>query len=244
MSGVTMPADGVLALASTGVVLTFAAGTYLVGDEYSCLASITSIAQAGTEIESDDSLRERCASKWPTLTESSAAPGQAFEKWAKDAAAQVTQAMAEASSMVPGQTNLYLAGAAGAVDASVVSTVNAAVQPHLGTTDTCLVASATPLTIVLTGTVRVLAGLGAAAQAAALIALAEYQAACPIGGYQLGGSTGISREKLIGCLTQGSQRSPVVGSVDLTLTAPAADVAMAVPQTAVLDVTGLVWSEI
>ena len=234
-----------LALGSTGITLAFATGTYLDTDVYSFTASASSISQAGVDVESDPSLQNRCQNKWPTLSLASGVPSQAWEYWAKKASVQVTRALAYADLTTPGQTDVVLAGPAGGVSPDVVAAANAVLQPRVGTTETCVVSAATGLTIALAGVVYVKSGTSAIAQAAALIALNEYFAACPIGGYKLGGgASGMSVDELIGCLVKGSQDSPVTSSAGCNLTSPSADVALVVPQVPVLDASGLTWTEV
>jgi len=241
----TIPGGGAVTLGASGVTLTFGSGTYLTGDAFQMTASASWISQAGADVESDDRLRVRCQDAWPTLSQTSSTPAQALEGWALDASSQVTQALAQPDGTVPGQIDLYLAGPAGAVTADVVTAVDNACQPHVGVSDSLVTASATTTTVAVAGKVYVKAGTVATAQAAGLKALAEYQAACPIGGYDLGGGvTGASLDELIGCLTRGSADSPVTSSVGAAITAPTSDTAMTVPNALVISVSSLQWCEV
>jgi hypothetical protein len=75
-------------------------------------------------------------------------------------------------------------------------------------------------------------------------ALAEYIAAVPIGGEKVGGGGIVSREVLAACIARGSPANRVDGVVDLTLTTPAADVALGATEVPILDVSSLTWTEV
>ncbi len=245
--GVTWAASGVTAAATytvgaTGLTMTFASGTYQLGDIYTATATISWLSQAGVDQESDDALRVRCQKKWASLAVGTTDTG--FEYWALEASPQVTRAYARESATTAGQVELYLAGAAGAVGADVVTAVDNYVQPRVPLTSTCVTDSASALAISLVGTVYVKSGQRAAAQAAAEAALAEYIAALPIGGYKIGSNRIVSRDAIIGAIVSGSAAHPVAGVVDLNLTTPAADVTIAETEVATLSASGLTWTEV
>ena len=117
-------------------------------------------------------------------------------------------------------------------------------QPRVPLTTSCVTASAKSVTVKVAGTVYVRSGLRTQAQAAAEAALAEYIAAVPIGGEKVGGAGVVSREVLAACIARGSPTNRVDGVVDLSLTTPAADVALGATEVPILDVGGLAWTEV
>ena len=244
-SEITVPSGGIYALFGTGITLTFAAGTYAEADQYTFTASTSWITQAGSEIETDENYRTRCQQKWATLAQSDVGPAQQMQSWAQQASAQVTQAVAVEDGIYPGKVDLYLATSEGSAPADVLAAVEAFVAPRLGLCEILSVASATAQTVALAGTVYVRSGTASACQAAALAALSEYIAACPIGGYPLGsGGTGLSREMLIACIAKGSASHPIASCVDITLATPSSDVSMSMPSIPVLTTSGLNWVEV
>jgi hypothetical protein len=184
----------------------------------------------------------RCRKKWASLAIGRTNAG--FEYWALEASDQVTRAFARQSTAVPGQVELFLAGASGGVSAAIVATVDTYVQPCVPLTTSCLTASAKTVTVALAGTVFVRSGLRTQAQAAAEAALAEYIAAVPIGGEKVGSSGVVSREVLAACIARGSPANRVDGVVDLSLSSPATDVVLGATEVPILDVGGLAWTEV
>lgn len=244
-AGITVPSGGTYVLSGTGLTLGFATGTYVESDQYSFTASTSWISQAGSERESDAAYFARCQKKWATLSISDVGPSQQLEAWAQEAAPQVTQARAKESTVVPGTTDCYVATAEGIAPSEVLAAVEAYVARRLGLTEIVSVVSAEAEAVALAGTVYVRAGTAAACRQAALAALTEYQAACPIGGYGLGGgATGLSCELLIACLARGSATHPVSGCVNVTLSSPAGDVPLTMPQVPSITTGGLNWVEV
>lgn len=125
----------------------------------------TWITQVGTDEESDASLQGRCAARWPSLATVSTI--DVFDLWAKAASNQVTRTLAQTDATVPGQVDLFLAGASGGVAADVVTAVQSYVDARMLLTSACVVASATNEPIELTATLYVKAGFEASALAAA-----------------------------------------------------------------------------
>jgi len=241
-SAQTVPANGQYVLGTTGLSLSFGAGAYKTGDLYDFEATVSWLSQAGVDRETDDALRVRCRKKWASLAIGRTDAG--FEFWALEASDQVTRAFARESVTMPGQVELFLAGAGGGVSAAIVAVVDAYVQPRVPLTTSCVTASAATITVALVGTVYVRAGLLAQAQGAALAALVEYIAAVPIGGDKVASAGIVSREILAACLARGSATYRVEGVVDVVLTTPAADVALTATQVPVLDVSNLTWAEV
>jgi uncharacterized phage protein gp47/JayE len=237
-----VPASGQYLLGTTGLSLNFAAGAYKAGDLYDFEATVSWLSQAGVDRETDEALRVRCRKKWASLAIGRTNAG--FEYWALEASDQVTRAFARQSAAVPGRVELFLAGASGGVSAAIVAVVDAYVQPRVPLTTSCVTASAKTVTVAVAGTVYVRSGLRTQAQAAAEAALAEYIAAVPIGGEKVGVAGVVSREVLAACIARGSPANRVDGVVDLSLTTPAADVALGATEVPILDVSNLTWTEV
>ncbi len=238
----TVPASGPYTLGTTGLSLNFGAGAYQAGDLYDFEATVSWLSQAGVDRETDDALRVRCRKKWASLAIGRTNAG--FEFWALEASDQVTRAFARQSASVPGQVELFLAGAGGSVTADVVAEVDEYVQPRVPLTTSCVTASAGTVTVTLAGVVYVRSGMRTQAQAAAEAALAEYIASVPIGGEKVGATGVVSREVLAACIARGSAANRVDGVVDLALTTPAADVALDPTEVPILDVSNLTWTEV
>jgi uncharacterized phage protein gp47/JayE len=177
------------------------------------------LAAQGREEESDELLRARCRARWGSL--GPAAPSGAYETWARAALADVTQVRARASATVPGQVDVLVAGAGGALSAAQVATVNSYVQARVPLANTAVVASAANRTLTVGGTVYVAAANRDAAVAQNQLELDALIHSIPIGGT-------IYRSALIDKVM-----NPVgVRNVDLTL--PAADTALGAAEVAVL----------
>jgi uncharacterized phage protein gp47/JayE len=146
-----------------GLITTFF--TSLPGVSVSDPAGVATITTAGQDAESDASLAARCLARWPSL--GVAAPNENYDLWAKSASPNVTRTKIRASLTIPGQVEVYLAGAAGAVDGATVTAVNAYIQMRLGVTTTALVQSATAVPQNITATVY--CDIGSSASVAAAI---------------------------------------------------------------------------
>ncbi len=111
----------------------------------------TWVTTAGSDDESNDSLKLRCINQWATLGVGLPAPN--YDTWAKAADASVTRTFARVSPTVAGQVDLFIAGAAGAVGAPVIAAVQTYVDPRVALTNTCLTASVTNFAQTITATV-------------------------------------------------------------------------------------------
>jgi phage-related baseplate assembly protein len=191
--------------------------------------------QAGNDQEGDESLRARCKTRWATLAVG--ATPDAYTFWARDASSVVTRTKVSPSG-APGEVLVLVAGASGGVSPEVVGLVQADLAGRIPLTSTVTVSSAQAVPVRLEGTVNVLAGRAASAQAAAETALAKYMASLPIGGVQLvGGGHGISLEALVAAI------SGQPGVVDLALSLPTYDVPLTGNQVATLSL-GLLWQQV
>lgn len=125
------------------------------------VGSTTWIMRYGADDESDIELHTRNVTKWPTLSPDS--PEAAYRNWATTADTTVTRAsLKDNNPRGPGTTDLILAGANGAVGASVITAVDNYIQ---GVTDgkrrrglnvDLLVKSATNLIVNISGTIYIL----------------------------------------------------------------------------------------
>ena len=132
----------------------------------------TSITQQGTDEESDQSLIARCQARWPSL---GSAPTQSvFDLWAKTASTDVTRTLVAPDSTTPGQVDVYLAGASGAVPTGDVAIVQAYIDPRVPLPATCVVSNTENAGIKVTATLYVKNGQQDAALAAATANLTAY----------------------------------------------------------------------
>lgn len=129
-------------------------------------------SQQGTDQESDASLRGRCLARWPSL---GSAPTQSvFDLWAKTASTQVTRTREVPDGTTPGQVDVYLAGAAGAVGSGPVATVQAYVNPRVPLATSCVVFDTQNEPIQVTGTMYIRNGFQTDAFAQASAAVTAY----------------------------------------------------------------------
>ena len=149
---------GALYNVGAGAITTFF--TSFPGLTVSDPGGVATITTAGQDTEGDPSLLTRCISRWPSLGVST--PNENYDLWAKTASGNVTRTKVRPSPTVPGQVELYLAGAAGAVDGATVAAVNAYVQMRLGTCISALVQSAAAVSLNITATVYCFTGYAAA----------------------------------------------------------------------------------
>jgi len=147
----------------------------------------TWVTSQGADAESDSAYMLRCQQRWPAL---GVAPTQSvFSLWATLAeaaaghATTITKTLAIQDPAIPGQVDLYLAGASGAVGAQPVADVVAYLQPRLPTCQVALVQAATNVALTIAGVVNYLAAKTTltAITAAVAAAMAAYINALGIG---------------------------------------------------------------
>jgi uncharacterized phage protein gp47/JayE len=177
-------------------------------------------AVPGTDEESDDLLRQRCRARWSAL--GIGATVATYRLWARTAEPAVQQVAVIQDVAVPGQVDVYIAGAAGAeLSGAIVASVDAYIRPRMPACAGLFVASATAHAISVVGTVYVSTAKMAAAKAAIEAALTGYFNNAPIGGYSTPLAPNvISAEKIVGLIT-----SPD-GVIDALVTSPAANVTL------------------
>lgn len=177
------------------------------------------VVTEGLNEESDPELKARCRGRWPTLSAPEHMPGGGYEFLAKtdpltgEARPGVTRAYCDIDNPDgPGTVRVYLAGPEGPVDGSVVTAVDADLQPRRGASCTLTTLSAVEREITPEGTVWVYGRLASAAAPEGRAALDALLAAALIGGNVWGTSRGIFRDEL----EQALRAVPGVVRVSLT----------------------------
>lgn len=188
----------------------------------------------GTDEESDDALRERCRESLARMSPNG--PRDAYNYIAKTtfrpdgSSAGVTR-----TAVTDGNATIivYLASSSGPVAPSDVALVNTNIQSNCVPTGfTATVVGATTVDVPVTATVYLSQGSTLdSGQATQLVQaqLLTYFAQIPIGGYDRGLGGKVFREAITGQIFQASNQF-----IEVTLTAPAADVSLAANQVAVL----------
>lgn len=206
----------------------------------------TWIATQGRNKETDAEAIARAKLRWPSL--STGATADVYTLWAKQTptyGSSVNRTKVQASSIVAGQVDVYLAGPGGAVSGPVVTAVNDYIQPRLSLTNTGNVQSAVNHTITITGTVNHFPGYGAVAAAQVAQNLTAYisggtdttgteHPGVPIGGV-------VYRTALIEMIMAAA------GVRNVAMTLPAAvdeAIALAATEVAIFDTTGLAFTEV
>jgi len=147
------------------------------------------VISQGADSESSFAYATRCQARWPSLSAPGTSPASVFQLWALAAEAAVghgttiTRVLAIPDPTVPGQVDVYLAGASGAVGGGAVADANAYIQQRVGLTNTAVVAAAANVAITVAGTVNYYATLTtlSAVQAAVAAALSKYVSTVSIG---------------------------------------------------------------
>lgn len=185
----------------------------------------TWITTLGADTESDESLRTRCKARWAEL--SYGPPVLAYEKWVREASNQVTKVTVDTPGYY-GIVRIRLAGPLGAVSSGVVTAVSDYID---GVTDgkrrralnaTLDIASASGLTVPVTGVVTVKAKSKSKAEAQIVSNLVSMFANLPIGGE-------VIRHEIVEQIMGGE------GVKDVSLTTPSVNVGLSPSQVAVLS---------
>jgi Baseplate J-like protein len=203
----------------------------------------TWITSQGADQESTSAYMLRCQQRWPSL---GAVPTQSvFSLWATLAeqaaghATTITKTLAIQDSAVPGQVDLFLAGASGAVGAQAVADVIAYIQPRIPACQVALVQAATNVVLTVAGTVNFIATktTSAAIQAAVAAALAAYITSLGIGSDAGGTQTKAFYTELLGAVAEAGAiaGAPVVRNVaNFTVNGGSADIGLTLGQVATL----------
>lgn len=189
----------------------------------------TWLSAQGTDEESDEELRVRCRARWGEL--GYGATEAAYRHWALTASDEVTRvSVLEATGT--GVVAIRLAGAGGPVSSGALDAVAAYLAPRRPLCVQLSIASATVRVVPVAGTVYVKAAYKAAAQAAAVQALARLYATIPIGGV-------VYQSQVISAI-----HGAAPGVVSVVLTAPSADIALGASEVATLFTGTLSWQAV
>jgi hypothetical protein len=140
----------------------------------------TWITSQGSDNETDSAYMLRCQQRWPALGTGSTLA--VYQLWATSAEAAlghsttITKVLAIVDSVVPGQVDVFLAGASGASGVGAVADAVAYITPRIPLTATANIVAATNVVMTLAGVVNYRTSLTtlAAVQAAISAALAVY----------------------------------------------------------------------
>lgn len=183
---------------------------------------------AGRDAEMDEELRERCRARWATL--GCVRVADAYVQMAKDAAPAITKVAVYAGLRGQGTVDVVVWGDGG-IGSADVAAANAYIQDRKDLVADVSVYAATPRTITLSGTVYVRAGAVSLVQSDVSNAIAALERSIPIGGV-------VYDDALIAALRASSY------VIDVDLSAPVGDTALAQTEAAVISTTGLTWVEV
>lgn len=181
----------------------------------------TWILTQGTDPESNPLYRSRCRARWPSLGPATATPEEVYDLWARTASAEVTRTKPRPSPTVPGEVELFLAGASGPVSSQAVDDVDDYIQPRVALTNTLLVQNATAFPVTVTANIYVYAGYEGQVAIECAANLTALFTELPLGGT-------LYVSNIIETL------SLPVGVRNVTVAAPAADVVLTALQVATL----------
>ena len=216
-------------LTAFGITLNFQPGSgtsYALNDVFPFSAA-TWISTIGVNVESSAALATRGTLRWPSLGTGS--PAAAYQLWATTASANVTRVNVFADPAIAGQIDIYLAGPNGPVGTADVNAVQTYISARAPVTSSPVVASAAALTVTLTATVNVKAAQITQAQAQAVTNFNNYVQTIPVGG-----------KVYLSALIEQLMLLPGVVSVNLPVSSPAGDTALAANQVATLTLN-LTW---
>lgn len=249
-TGGTLNASGTLSLTfqaespgasynvGVGTIATLAtplAGVTLTNSEIS--GTGTWLTTSGTDEESDTALRERCRAQWGAL--GSGGNADAYRYWARKASSAVTRVAVAENTPSAGQVTVYVAGSSGPISATELTAVQTYVETRRPLCVTATVTNASELSVTVTAAISYRSTVSeATVQANVMAALEDLEAAKDLGGGY------VYRSEIIAAIQN------VDGVVAVTLTTPAADVALAAAQlpafttTDAVGATTLSWTAI
>lgn len=238
-SGTIQPGESILVdIRAESPGSSYAVGAGTITEMVTPLAGVTStnpdlgagaswMTQAGTDEESDDSLRERCRLKWATLAAHATVGSYLY--WAHEASDQVVRvAVDDGNPDGPGSLRVYLAGSSGGVLPVVVDEVDTYIQPRKAKTSIVSTHSASAYNVTVKGTVYVRSAMLSQANSQIIDNLDRFFQELEMGGEVVPPvTTGmIYRNKILGEITG------VEGVVNASLISPSADLPMAKYQVA------------
>lgn len=198
----------------------------------------TWISSQGADQETDLAYMLRCTQRWPSLAAPGTSPAGQFVLWCLSAeaavahATTVTKVLAQPDAVVPGQADVYLAGASGAVLAQAIADVQSYLAARVGLTNSVVVASAANAVMTVAGTVFYFASKTTltAVQAAVAANLAAYFTSVGIGSDNAG-AVKVYWSEIIGAA---ASALGVRNLLSPTLNGGTADVALTLGQVATL----------
>lgn len=132
-----------------GITLGGANPNFVAGDLYTFTTPGTWITTQGTDVEADLALQTRDKERWPDLGET---PTEGvYDLMARAGSSQVTQTLVIQDPSINNKVHIIIAGQAGVLPNSVVTTVQAYINPRVPMTDRPVVESPGTLTITLGG---------------------------------------------------------------------------------------------
>lgn len=188
---------------------------------------------AGTDKETDAAAQDRAESRWPSL--GIGTPAEAYDLWARTASdGVVTRTFVRPSPTQPGYIEVFLAGTGGSIGSPTIALVQDYVDERAGLTTVPVVDSAIAFGVIVDATAYVKAGQQVAASLAisqnltalfggGVNSVGEELPGIPIGGV-------VYRSQII----EQIQLAPGLRNVDLATLLPAADIALADTEVAVL----------
>lgn len=207
----------------------------------------TWITSSGSDEQSDTLLRAECAAKWSTLGVGWTADAIEYLTLQAETSATITRVKVETNpGGVSGRVGVTVASAAGAVSGADVAVVQAYLDANRSLTSEIVVASATLLTVTITGVVYVPLAYVAAAQAAATRNLIALEGAVPIGGDD-DAANAVQLEDILSAIKAASYDADGVNTnpaspLRIQLTAPTGDTSLSAYQVPDLDYSGLTFT--
>lgn len=237
-----------------GLITTVAADGTLPGAT-TCVNTVPSvnvtswITTAGSEEQSDDSLRGECRNVLLArgVDWTSAGIELLVSEAPISSGTDITRVLVVANPAgVAGKIGVWIASEAGAVTAGDVSDVQAYLNTNRSMCATAEVRSASELSVVVAGAVSVPASFLAQAQASAAANLAGLAAQTPIGGDPDAGNA-VQLEDVIAAIKAASydasgRNTNTASPTQIGLTLPAADVPLASDQVPTFDTSGITWT--
>lgn len=209
-------------------------------------SSGTWITTSGADEQADSSLKAECREKWSTLGVGWTT--DALKYLAKQAATStpVTDAKVETNpGGVAGLVGVTVRSAAGAMSGGDVAIVQAYLDANRTLTSDITVASATTLTIAISGVVYVPAAYVGAARATAVTNLIALEASVPVGGDD-DAANAVQLEDILASIKAASYDATGVNTnpaspLRIQLTAPTGDTALTAYQVPDFDYSGLTY---
>jgi hypothetical protein len=158
--------------------------SFIAGDTYTTVSPGGTGYIQGNDAETDDSLRQRCRGRWPSISLNQT--NDVFVLWAKLAVPSINRISVQADPLVAGRAQIVAADSHGGVDPTALAILLAFVQARLGDIlSSVSVASAVNIVAEAVGTVTVTASTVQAVQQTIVTAWTAYLATIPIGGVVL-----------------------------------------------------------